>query len=280
MEVMGMKKAMLMLFAMAFVVCTAVAEFDGMADSSEKKAIYDRWDEGKCCEDGYEHHSPCTEICPGSKPSDRCGCDHGNMMDACDSHPQMPHTNCYVFEKCKECGKARCDGHCNQCKDKCDVYEYCSGCGAKYACEHADGYCDRCGKDCYCIEKCEKCGHNHYYNGYCDDCADRCYYARCCHDSYEGNPHECYGECKDCDPFWAKLPENCEKCVEKERYTDAMPTTFTIYLGEEGSDDVAPEVQEVYPDMESVNPEMQDRYTDQMPSNDPLAAETQVAQAS
>ncbi len=255
-----MKKAMLMLFAMAFVVCTAVAEFNGMADSSEQKASYDKWDESKCCEDSYEHRNPCTEICPGSKPTDRCGCDHGNVMDNCDKHPGMPYTDCYVFEKCKECGKARCDGHCNQCKDRCDVYEYCPSCGVKYCVEHADGYCDRCGKDCYCIEKCEKCGHNYYYNGYCDNCADRCYYARCCHDSYEGNPHE-----------------NCEKCIKKERYVDAEPTTFTIYLGEEGNDDAAPEVQEGYPVVEGINPEMQDGYTDQMTSNDSPADEAQAS---
>lgn len=273
-----MKRAMLILFAMAFVVCTAVAEFSDVADSSEQKAFDGSWNEGKCCEDNYEHQSMCIEICPGSKPSNRCGCDQGNSNSWQNDWQGKKHyaDGCYVFEKCKECGKARCDGYCNECKKRCDVYEYCPSCDVKYYVEAADGYCDRCGKDCYCIEKCQKCDHNHYYNGYCDECAGSCYYARCCHDSYEGLPHECHDEYKDGSPFGVKYPEKCEKCMT-EGYADAGPEVFTIYLGEEGSDDAKSAVQEGYSDMEVINPETQDEYADQMPSNDSPSDEAQAS---
>jgi hypothetical protein len=64
---------------------------------------------------------------------------------------------------------------------------------------------------------------------------------------------------------------------EKGEMCRCRATTFTIYLGEEGSDDAASEVQEGYPVVEGINPEMQDGYTDQMPSNDSPADEAQAS---
>lgn len=61
-----------------------------------------------------------------------------------------------------------------------------------------------------------------------------------------------------------------------EGYADAGPAVFTIYLGEEGSDDAESAVQEGYPDMEVINPEMQDEYADQTPSNDSPSDEAQA----
>lgn len=181
-----MKRIMLMLLAAAFITSIAYAEFDGFAGPSDQKAFDGKWDESKYIEDCHEHPGPCmdpcTEICPGYKPHghDECGCNHG-CEKQCDCGKKTHNSdNCFVFEKCDECGKTVCDGTCSDCGKRCDVYEYCSKCNTRYSVCHADGICDRCGRDCYCIEKCQKCGHNQYFNGYCDECASRCDYTRCC----------------------------------------------------------------------------------------------------
>lgn len=291
-----MKKAMLILLAMALLVGSAVAEFNSVADSSGQKGC-DKWNEGKCCENHFEHQGPCVEICPGSKPSDKCGCDHffkgkydqwdkkekgqcdqcdkNDRCDQCDKNafwlknPEKHGANCFVFEKCAECGKTICDGRCDECGEKCSVYEYCPVCGDTYCCEHADGFCDRCGRDCYCFEKCE-CGHNHYFNGYCDECADRCFYGRCCHD-FEGiDGHGCQDKCKDASTC-EKYPEKCNSCMGKDDYANSETQVFTIYLGEEGTENAESGMQEGYPGMESMNPPMQDENKDQMNSSYPPA---------
>gem|GEM_PF-2268757 len=272
-----MKKAMLMLFAMAFIVCAAAAGFGGAADSTRQEAFDHKWDEGQYHDHNYDHHDLCTMICPGTKPYDKCSCDH-HSAEQCDKSFEKHHVECRVFEECDECGITFCDGRCDECGERCDVYEYCSGCGAKYSCMHADGYCDNCGRDCYCFQKCKACGHNHYFNGYCDECAGRCYYARCCHDSYDMNCPECQDRCKDDAPSCDKLPDKCSSCMEEESGADAEPTVFTIYLGEESSADAKPEMQG-YPDMEGmdIEPALLNGYADQMPSSNSPADEAQAS---
>lgn len=255
-----MRRAMLMLFAMAFVVSIAYAGFDGLA-GPEQKAFDGKWDESKCFENDHGHHM-CTEICPGSKPYDKCGCDHG-CKEQCDyGNRHDDGHKCFVFEKCDECGKTVCDGKCKDCGKKCDVYEYCPGCNAKYYVKHADGSCDKCGRDCYCIEKCIKCGHNQYYNGYCDECADKCYYGRCCFD-FDHADHAPYGD---------KCAEECDSCMGAENYADAEPVLFTIFMGEEDGADAGPAMDEGYPGV-------QDAQADQMPLIYPLEDEAPIDEA-
>jgi hypothetical protein len=241
-----MKRLILMLFAMAFVVSIAYAGFDGSKGPSAQKAFDGRWDESKCFENDHGHPGPymgqCTEICPGFKPHDRCGfgCDCG-CKDQCDcGKKHFGIDNCFVFEKCDKCGKTVCDGICDECGEKCDVYEYCPVCGVKYPVCQADGICDKCGRDCYCIEKCTKCGHNHYFNGYCDECADRCYYGRCC----QNYDHADHAPCGD------KCTDECDSCmgVDSCDYADGGPVVFVKYLGDEDSNgSYADQIPLIYP---------------------------------
>ncbi len=142
--------------------------------------------------------------------------------------------NCFVFEKCDECGKTVCEGICPECHAKACVYEYCSVCGVKYSVEHADGICDRCGRDCYSIEKCEKCDYSHYFNGWCDECADRCYYGRCC----------------------ARI-DVADGCKGKESCSDSETQVYAIFLGNKENEKF-PGMEGGYPVMESMNVPMQD----------------------
>ena len=266
-----MKKAMLIMLAFALLVGCAVAEFNGVDDSAGPKGCDDKWGEVKGCDDNYRPDVLCVEICPGSKPKDKCGCHHFNegrcgwsdKVEPCNNYavdgykgafwlmnPWEQSENCKIFEKCKECGKTFCDGRCDECHEKCCVYEYCPVCGVKYSVEHADGFCDKCGRDCYCMEKCEKCGHNHYFNGYCDHCADRCYYGRCCHQPEVVDNHECQ--------------DNIGNCMGNEGCANSETQVFTIFLGEENADNAKSAMQEGYPLFEGMNPPIEAEGKDQM----------------
>jgi hypothetical protein len=274
-----MKKAMLMLFAMALLVGSAVAEFNGVADSPCQKEC-DKWKEGHSCGDNFKPDIHCVEICPGEKHKDKCGCNHfhgekcdwcgkkepcsqcdkrepcngpaidGNMDSFWMKHPENQGFNCMVLEKCKECGKTLCDGRCDECREKCCVYEYCSVCGIKRSVKQADGFCDKCGRDCYCIEKCEKCGHNHYFNGWCDNCASRCYYGRCCHEQDGMDRHDCQ--------------DNGASCMGNENCVKSETQVFTIFLGDENVENAEPMMPEGYPGMEGMNHPAEDEGQGQM----------------
>jgi len=218
-----MKKATLMLTAMALLVCATVAQAAFPADSSEKMVFVDKGDGRDCCanHDRDQNHGPhqgfCTEICQG-----REGCHKGGMKDVIDRDQCC--LKCIVFEHCDECDKTYyCNGICDECGEPCEVYEYCPSCGAKYLCEHADARCDYCGKDCYCFQKCDKCGHNHYFNGYCDECASRCQYVRCCHNLCDMQTHEPSENCKEQAPGCNKMPEKCDSCMNNENYAKNEP---------------------------------------------------------
>lgn len=245
-----MKRIMLMLFAMAFIVSIAYAELDGFAGPSDQKAFDGKWDDGKCFETDHGHSGPCmgpcTEICPGYKhhDHDKCGCNHG-CEEQCDCAQKHSHNdNCFVFEKCDECGKMVCDGICKECHKRCDVYEYCVKCNTRYSVCHADGICDKCGRDCYCIEKCTKCGWNWYFNGYCDECANKCYYTRCCPALDHAGPAPCGDKCT----------EKCDSCMGEKSCDDAGPTVMAIYMGEVDSADAAPGMEMGTPEADGIIP--------------------------
>ncbi len=283
-----MKRSMPMLFAMAFIVCIAIAQ-SGMAGTSEKKACDDKWDENKYCDycdHNCEGQCTCAESDHGPECGDKdgkehcgeCRCDKCNMKEPCDKCGDKHFDKCCnegpVFEHCNECGSVYCDGRCEKCEEKCCVYEYCPNCGVKYAVEHADGYCDNCGMGCYCIEKCDKCGYSHYFNGYCDECGAKCFYSRCCDDSFD-KCHKCdkCGKCDKCDkcrdscrdqaPRCSMMPEKCDKCMEKRNYSDDKTETFTIFLGDEDYTGGHAPMQGGYPVRDSMEPKMDAEYADQ-----------------
>jgi len=209
-----MKKATLMLFAMALVMCAAVAQATFPADSPQCNPVLAGDDCQKDCGCHGQDHGICKEMC---LDQDKCG----KCCKKCNDDSQKGLV-CTVIERCGQCEKTwACDGICDQCGKKCQVMEYCAVCNIKYTVEHADGRCDKCGRDCYCIEKCGNCGNVHNFNGYCDECASRCLFERCCHKMCDNQGQDCCN-CQQHDQGCYKAPQECSTCMNKEKEAGGM----------------------------------------------------------